>query len=942
MEVKMKRVFILKGLDCPNCSAKIEKEVGALPGVESSVVNLMQQTLTVQSEKSADATLAEQVETIVHSHEPDVEVSEKTEPAVTKVYLLKGLDCPNCSAKIEKEVGELGGVASSTVNLMNQTLTVQAGTSVATSLLDTVTTIVHSHEPDVEVSEKTEPAVTKVYLLKGLDCPNCSAKIEKEVGELDGVASSTVNLMNQTLTVQAGTSVATSLLDTVTTIVHSHEPDVEVSEKTEPAVTKVYLLKGLDCPNCSAKIEKEVGELDGVASSTVNLMNQTLTVQAGTSVAASLLDTVTTIVHSHEPDVEVSEKQLEATAPVKKDEKAAVYNDEDKKRTIRLAVGAVVYAIGMALTVFAKLPTLAELAFLIVAYVILGWDVVWQAVKNITRGQVFDEHFLMSVSTIGAFAIGEYPEAVAVMLFYQVGEFFQSLAVKRSRKSISDLMDICPDSATVKRNGVLQVVSPESVAVGEIIVVKPGEKIPLDGIVVDGESMLDTKALTGESVPRSIRKGDEALSGCINQSGLLTLKVTKSFGESTVSKITDLVENASARKAPTENFITTFARYYTPVVVGMAAVLAIIPPLVLGGGWSEWLRRGFVFLIVSCPCALVISIPLTFFGGIGAASKRGVLVKGGNYLEALNKVSVVVFDKTGTLTKGVFEVANIIPAAGYQKEQVLEYAAQAESYSNHPIAKSILATYGKPIDQKQFSGFEEISGHGISVMVQGKKVLAGNSKLMESEKIAYAACDAAGTKFYVAADGSYVGCILIADEVKPDSKCAIAELKKIGVEKTVMLTGDDERIGKSVADELGLDAYYAQLLPDQKVEKLEMLDKQKRQGSKLAFVGDGINDAPVLARADVGIAMGGLGSDAAIEAADVVLMTDEPSKLVEAIDVAKATKRIVMQNIVIALGIKSVFLVLGALGMAGMWEAVFGDVGVTIIAVLNAMRILKK
>ena len=865
MEFKMKRVFILKGLDCPNCSAKIEKEVGALPGVESSVVNLMQQTLTVQSEKSADATLAEQVETIVHSHEPDVEVSEKTEPAVTKVYLLKGLDCPNCSAKIEKEVGELGGVASSTVNLMNQTLTVQAGTSVATSLLDTVTTIVHSHEPDVEVSEKTEPAVTKVYLLKGLDCPNCSAKIEKEVGELDGVTSSTVNLMNQTLTVQAGTSVA-----------------------------------------------------------------------------ASLLDTVTTIVHSHEPDVEVSEKQLEATAPVKKDEKAAVYNDEDKKRTIRLAVGAVVYAIGMALTVFAKLPTLAELAFLIVAYVILGWDVVWQAVKNITRGQVFDEHFLMSVSTIGAFAIGEYPEAVAVMLFYQVGEFFQSLAVKRSRKSISDLMDICPDSATVKRNGVLQVVSPESVAVGEIIVVKPGEKIPLDGIVVDGESMLDTKALTGESVPRSIRKGDEALSGCINQSGLLTLKVTKSFGESTVSKIIDLVENASARKAPTENFITTFARYYTPVVVGMAAVLAIIPPLVLGGGWSEWLRRGFVFLIVSCPCALVISIPLTFFGGIGAASKRGVLVKGSNYLEALNKVSVVVFDKTGTLTKGVFEVANIIPAAGYQKEQVLEYAAQAESYSNHPIAKSILAAYGKSIDQKQFSGFEEISGHGISVMVQGKKVLAGNSKLMESEKIAYSACDAAGTKVYVAADGSYVGCILIADEVKPDSNRAIAELKKIGVEKTVMLTGDDERIGKSVADELGLDAYYAQLLPDQKVEKLEMLDKQKRQGSKLAFVGDGINDAPVLARADVGIAMGGLGSDAAIEAADVVLMTDEPSKLVEAIDVAKATKRIVMQNIVIALGIKSVFLVLGALGMAGMWEAVFGDVGVTIIAVLNAMRILKK
>ena len=710
----------------------------------------------------------------------------------------------------------------------------------------------------------------------------------------------------------------------------------------EVKMKRVFILKGLDCPNCSAKIEKEVGALPGVESSVVNLMQQTLTVQSEKSADATLAEQVETIVHSHEPDVEVSEQKADTSVAPDKKEKTPVYSDDDKKLTIRLISGAVIYAVGMGLTLFGHVSLPVELGVLIVAYIILGWDVVWQAVKNITRGQVFDEHFLMSVSTIGAFAIGEYPEAVAVMLFYQVGEFFQSLAVKRSRKSISDLMDIRPDSATVKRNGVLQVVSPESVAVGEIIVVKPGEKIPLDGIVVDGESMLDTKALTGESVPRSIRKGDEALSGCINQSGLLTLKVTKSFGESTVSKITDLVENASARKAPTENFITTFARYYTPVVVGMAAVLAIIPPLVLGGGWSEWLRRGFVFLIVSCPCALVISIPLTFFGGIGAASKRGVLVKGSNYLEALNKVSVVVFDKTGTLTKGVFEVANIIPAAGYQKEQVLEYAAQAESYSNHPIAKSILATYGKPIDQKQFSDFEEISGHGISVMVQGKKVLAGNSKLMESEKIAYAACDAAGTKFYVAADGSYVGCILIADEVKPDSKCAIAELKKIGVEKTVMLTGDDERIGKSVADELGLDAYYAQLLPDQKVEKLEMLDKQKRQGSKLAFVGDGINDAPVLARADVGIAMGGLGSDAAIEAADVVLMTDEPSKLVEAIDVAKATKRIVMQNIVIALGIKSVFLVLGALGMAGMWEAVFGDVGVTIIAVLNAMRILKK
>ena len=858
-----------------------------------------------------------------------------------RIFLLKGLDCPNCSAKIEKEIGDLENVNSSSVNLMKQTLTIQTETF-DNSIVEQIETIVHSHEPDVEVSEKKESYTTKTYLLKGLDCPNCSAKIEKEVGDLEDVSSSVVNLMKQTLTISVKTSASGKIQDEVATIVHSHEPDVKVSEQTDSYVTKKYLLKGLDCPNCSAKIEKEVGKLEGVALSEVNLMKQTLTVSMDHNKAASMLDMVTTIVHSHEPDVEVSEQKADTSVAPDKKEKTPVYSDDDKKLTIRLISGAVIYAVGMGLTLFGHVSLPVELGVLIVAYIILGWDVVWQAVKNITRGQIFDEHFLMSLSTIGAFAIGEYPEAVAVMLFYQVGEFFQSLAVKRSRKSISDLMDIRPDSATVRRNGELVVVAPETVSIGELIVVKPGEKIPLDGIVTEGESMLDTRALTGESVPRSIRKGEEALSGCVNQSGVLTIKVTKSFGESTVTKIIDLVENASSRKAPTENFITTFARYYTPIVVGMAAILAIIPPVILGGGWSEWLRRGFVFLIVSCPCALVISIPLTFFGGIGAASKRGVLVKGSNYLEALNKVSVVVFDKTGTLTKGVFKVVDITVEFGFTKEQVLEYAAQAESYSNHPIAKSIQEAFGKTIDQSVLSGYEEISGHGIRVLIGGKRVLAGNSKLMDSEKVSYAACQSAGTKVYIAVDGRYAGCIVIADEVKDDSQNAIASLKKIGVEKTVMLTGDDEKIGKAVAEQLGLDEYYAQLLPDQKVEKLEYLDQHKTKGSKLAFVGDGINDAPVLARADVGIAMGGLGSDAAIEAADVVLMTDEPSKLVDAIDVAKATKRIVMQNIIIALGIKSVFLILGALGIAGMWEAVFGDVGVTIIAVLNAMRILKK
>ena len=701
---------------------------------------------------------------------------------------------------------------------------------------------------------------------------------------------------------------------------------------------KVFILKGLDCPHCFAKIEKEVGNLKGVNSSIVNLMKQTLTINIDSSIATTVAKEIEAIVHSYEPDVEVLEYTAESSPAVKSKDK----NDNNKKMIIRLIIGAIIYAIGMILGEIFKVSLPLALVFLITAYIILGGDAVIKAVKNILKGRIFDENFLMSLSTVGAFIIGEYPEAVAVMLFYQVGEYFQNMAVKRSRKSIADLMDIRPDTATVNRNGKLITVSPDSVAIGDIIVVKPGEKIPLDGIVLDGNSMLDTSALTGESVPKSVKKGDDVLSGCINQSGVLTIKVTKTFGDSTVSKIIDLVENASSRKAPTENFITTFARYYTPVVVILATLLAIIPPLMFSGEWSEWIHRGFVFLVVSCPCALVISIPLTFFGGIGASSKHGILVKGSNYLEALNNVGTVVFDKTGTLTKGVFKVTDIFPANGFTKEQVLEYATKGESFSNHPIAKSILSAYGKEIDKETISDYKEISGHGISVVTDGKKVIVGNSKLMDAEKVTYIPCDNIGTKVYVALDGQYVGCIVIADEIKADSKKAINDLKGIGVEKTVMLTGDDEKIGKAVANELNVDEYYAQLLPTQKVEKLEQLDSKKRQNSKLVFVGDGINDAPVLARADVGIAMGGLGSDAAIEAADVVLMTDEPSKLVKAIEIAKATKRIVVQNIVIALGIKGIILILGAFGIAGMWEAVFGDVGVALIAVFNAMRIMKK
>ena len=694
-----------------------------------------------------------------------------------------------------------------------------------------------------------------------------------------------------------------------------------------------FEIAGLDCAACANEIQEGLNKNPEIKNANVNFAKMKLTYETDTLSKEG----IEKIVQSIEPEVELLE--VNSKSKDLKNEKA---QKENRKKLwlhiLRLVIGAVVAGVGL----YVPMPKVASTIFIVLGYSILLFKTVKNAVKLLFKSKTINENLLITISCIGAYLVGKSSEGLMVIILYEIGKILEEKAINKTRKSISDLMDIRPDCATVRRNGELITISPESVAIGEIIIVKPGEKIPLDGVVLDGDSMLDTRALTGESVPRSVHKGDEALSGCMNQTGVLTIKTTKAFGESTASKIIDLVENASSRKAPTENFITTFARYYTPVVVILAAILAILPPILLGGGWTEWIRRGFVFLVVSCPCALVISIPLTFFGGIGAASKRGVLVKGSNYLEALNNVSIIVFDKTGTLTKGVFNVTDILPANGFSKEQVLEYAAQAESFSNHPIAKSILSAYGKEIDQSVISDYKEISGYGISAMAGKKKVYAGNTKLMDSEHVEYTACEKVGTKVYVAVDGQYAGCILITDEVKPDSKKAISDLKHIGVEKTVMLTGDDEKIGKAVAEELQLDEYYAQLFPDQKVEKVELLDSKKRQGSKLAFVGDGINDAPVLARADVGIAMGGLGSDAAIEAADVVLMTDEPSKLVDAIDVAKATKQIVMQNIVIALGIKSVFLILGALGIAGMWEAVFGDVGVTIIAVLNAMRILKK
>ncbi len=576
----------------------------------------------------------------------------------------------------------------------------------------------------------------------------------------------------------------------------------------------------------------------------------------------------------------------------------------------------------------------------LIPYLVIGYDIVYKAARNISHGQVFDENFLMMIATFGAFGVKEYSEAVAVMLFYQVGELFQGYAVGKSRQSISDMMDICPEYANLEVDGKLEQVDPDDVEPGSIIVIKPGERIPLDGVVVEGESLIDTAALTGESVPRKASVGDEIISGCVNGSSTLKVRTTKEFEDSTVARILELVENASSKKAKMENFITKFARYYTPIVTIGAALLAVLPPLILGAGWGEWIQRACIFLVISCPCALVISVPLGFFGGIGAASKIGVLVKGSNYLEAVAEMTTIVFDKTGTLTKGEFKVQEIWPV-NCEKEALLELAALGEGYSTHPIAGSIKEAYGKEVDLNRIGQAEEIAGHGICIPINGKEVLVGNEKLMKARGIEYTPCEKAGTIVYVAQSGAFKGAIVISDSVKDGAGEAIRSMKQVGVKKCVMLTGDGYGAAKAAAKELGIDEVYAQLLPGDKVAKVEELLNGQKGKEKLAFAGDGINDAPVLTRADVGIAMGSMGSDAAIEAADVVLMDDDVRKIAQVVKISRKTLRIVKQNIVFALSVKALVLLLGALGMANMWEAVFADVGVSVIAILNAMRTLK-
>ncbi|WP_026889433.1 heavy metal translocating P-type ATPase [Clostridium beijerinckii] len=781
--------------------------------------------------------------------------------------------------------------------------------------------------------------VKKEFILEGLGCANCAAKMEQKINELDGINFANVNFLTKTLILEAKeANKLEELIGTVTNIVTNIESHVKVVEKiTEKILKKEILLEGLCCGNCAAKIERESNNIDGVKSALVDFISTKLIIEIEDSAKENaIIDNVKRIVKRIEPDVNVVVIDGINKSAMSKSEK--VENDNDKSEIIRLAIGALIFGIAT----ISKFSNSIELLLYLISYILVGGEVVLRALKNITKGQVFDENFLMTIATIGAFAIGEYPEGVAVMLFYQIGEMFQDMAVNRSRKSITALMDIRPDFANLKVNNDFKKVDPEEVRLGDIILVKPGEKVPLDGKIIEGNSMIDTAALTGESVPREVGIGDSILSGVINKNGLLTIEVEKEFGDSTVAKILDLVQNASGKKAPTENFITKFARYYTPAVVFAALALAVIPPLVIDGAtFSQWIYRALAFLVVSCPCALVVSIPLGFFGGIGGASKNGILVKGGNYLEALNNVETVVFDKTGTLTKGIFKVTEIRPENNISEDELIACAAYAENYSNHPIATSILRAYGEEIVKDKIKGYEEISGHGVKVVLDGKEVFAGNHKLMDKENIPYDKIDTIGTVVHIAIEKKYAGYIVISDEVKEDSLKAIKALKAIGIKKTVMLTGDNKTVGSKIAKELGLDEVHAELLPDQKVEQLELLFKEKSPRGKIVFVGDGINDAPVLARADIGIAMGGVGSDAAIEAADVVIMTDEPSKIASAIKIAKKTRTIVMQNIVFALGIKLIILVLVAVGVGTMWEAVFGDVGVALIAVLNAMRAMK-
>lgn len=882
-------------------------------------------------------------------------------------FLLEDLNCAHCAEKINDKVSKLDYVENSNMNFVAKKLSVfMENESITEANVSKIVKIIHDTESGLTVSllknkvlgeisfdnkgniikseKKDEIDKNKVirvdFLLNNLNCAHCAEKINDKVGKLSYVENSNMNFVAKKLSVFAKAGDITKQhMSEIAKIIHETESGLTVS------LLKNKVVGALDFDNKGNIVESGNTARNGRIDLNVLYANRNNSEEHhhehGENCGCGEH-------HHHDHGEECGcgghhhDHEHEEIKP-KKVEKPKE-KKEINKDLIKIIIGVIVYAFGIYEMAVGNTGTFGVVVFL-AAYILIGGDVLLKAAKNLFRGQVMDENFLMSIATIGAIAIGEHSEAVGVMLFYKIGEYLQQKSVGQSRKSISALMEIKAEFANLVQNGKIIQVDPEDVEVGDIIAVKPGEKVPLDGIVTDGEAMLDTSAITGESVLRSVKAGEEVISGTINTNALIYIKVTKEYGESTVAKILDMVENAGSRKSQTENFISKFCRYYTPIVVGLALAVAFIPPLIIEGAvFKDWLYRGLIFLVVSCPCALVLSIPLSFFGGIGSASKNGVLIKGSNYLEALRKVNTVVLDKTGTITKGVFKVTEINPN-GVSEEELLKYAAAAEANSNHPIAKSIMDSYNEKYSEEvklnEIDKYEEIAAHGIKAIYNGKTILAGSSKLLDSENIDYEKIEESGTTVYVAVDGKFAGYIIISDEVKEDSKKAIEDMRKVGITNVIMLTGDNESAAAKIAKEVGVDRYYSGLLPNQKVEILEEISNDNRNGNT-AFIGDGINDAPVLARADVGIAMGGVGSDAAIEASDIVFMTDELSKLPIAKRISEKTNKIVWQNIVFAMGVKIIVMLMSTGGVANMWEAIFADVGVALIAVLNAMRTLKE
>ena len=916
--------FLLEGLNCAHCAEKINDKVSKLDYVENSNMNFVAKKLSVfmENESITEANVSK-IAKIIHDTESGLTVSllknkvlgeisfdnkgniikseKKDEIDKNKVirvdFLLNNLNCAHCAEKINDKVGKLAYVENSNMNFVAKKLSVFAKAGDITKQhMSEIAKIIHETESGLTVS-----------LLKN-----------KVVGALE--------FDNKGNIVESGNTTRRGRTDLNVLYANKNNSEEHHHEHGESCGCGEHHHDhdhGEEC-GCGEHHhhDHEHGEECGCGERHHHDHEHDEECGCGGHH------------HDHDEHEEIKPKKVEKPKEKK----------EINKDLIKIIIGVFVYAFGIYEMAVGNTGTFGVVVFL-AAYILIGGDVLLKAAKNLFRGQVMDENFLMSIATIGAIAIGEHSEAVGVMLFYKIGEYLQQKAVGQSRKSISALMEIKAEFANLVQGGKIIQVDPEEVEVGDVIVVKPGEKVPLDGIVTEGEAMLDTSAITGESVLRSVKPGEEVVSGTINTNALIYVRVTKEYGESTVAKILDMVENAGSRKSQTENFISRFCRYYTPIVVGLALAVAFIPPLVIEGAvFRDWLYRGLIFLVVSCPCALVLSIPLSFFGGIGSASKNGILIKGSNYLEALRKVNTVVLDKTGTITKGVFKVTEINPI-GMSEDELLRFAAIAEANSNHPIAKSIMESYNEKSNEEiklsEIDKYEEIAAHGIKVLYNGKTILAGSSKLLDSENVKYEKIDEIGTTVYVAVDGKYAGCIVISDEVKEDSKRAIAEMRKVGITNVVMLTGDNEAAAAKIAEEVGLDKHYSGLLPNQKVEILEEIAKENSTGNT-AFIGDGINDAPVLARADVGIAMGGVGSDAAIEASDIVFMTDELSKLPIAKRISEKTNKIVWQNIVFAMGVKVIVMLMSTGGVANMWEAIFADVGVALIAVLNAMRTLKE